>query len=287
MVTIILPAFNEEKSIRKTIELVSKSLIEEKIEQFEILVIDDGSKDRTFEYACQTNANVIKNPHNLGYGISIKKCIEKAKYETLVIMDADLTYPAKTIPKLIKKKQEGYDMVVGQRTGTNYKESSTKYPFRLMLKFLVEYVAERKIPDINSGLRIFDKKTIKEFFPHLCDTFSFTTSLTLAYMMNGKFVHYIPIDYFKREGVTKVMLFRDSIRTFQYIIEAVIFYNPMKMFLLLSFFLVLIGIINLALGAFTLLNIFYIFGLSCIVISILTVCMGFLAVLLKQIMQKK
>ena len=177
-------------------------------------------------------------------------------------------------------------MVVGQRTGKYYRESPIKLPFRIILRFLVEYVAERKIPDINSGFRIFDKKTSQKYFSHLCNTFSFTTSLTLAYMMNGKFVHYIPIQYFKREGSTKVKLLQDSIRTLQYIIEAVIYYNPMKMFMLLSVFLIILGVFLLIIGAISTLNIFYILGVSSIIISILTVCMGFLAVLLKQIMQK-
>ena len=287
MISIILPAFNEEKAIKKSIENINNVMEKSKISPYEILVIDDGSSDNTYKYAKQTNARVIKNPHNLGYGSSLKKCIELAKYETLIISDADLTYPAESIPELIKKKKEGYDMVVGQRTGRHYRESPIKLPFRIVLRFLVEYVAERKIPDINSGFRIFDRSTAKKYFSHLCDTFSFTTSLTLAYMMNSKFVHYVPIKYFEREGNTKVRLLRDSIRTFQYIIEAVIFYNPMKMFMLLSLFLILMGFLLLLLGAFSSLNIFYILGGSSIIISLLTICMGFLAVLLKQIMIKK
>ena len=287
MISIILPAYNEEKAIKQSIDKINEVMNRIKKYPYEVIVIDDGSYDKTYEHAKKTNAKVIKNPHNLGYGISLKKCIEAAKYETLIICDADLSYPVDAIPDLIKKKEEGYDMVVGQRTGKFYKESPIKFPFRIILRFLVEYVAERKIPDINSGLRIFDKGLAMKYFSHLCDTFSFTTSLTLAYMMNGKFVHYIPIKYFKREGTTKVKLLRDSIRTFQYIIEAVIFYNPMKMFMLLSFFLIIIGFFLLLFGAFTSLNIFYILGVSSIIISILTVCMGFLAVLLKQIMLKK
>ncbi len=287
MISIILPAYNEEKAIKKSIEKIDHVMKKGNLNPYEIIVIDDGSSDNTYTLAKETKAKVLKNPHNLGYGISLKKCIDIAKYETLIITDADLTYPADAIPDLIKKKNEGYDMVVGQRTGKYYRESPIKFPFRIILRFLVEYVADRKIPDINSGLRIFDKKTAQKYFSHLCDTFSFTTSLTLAYMMNGKFVHYIPIKYFKREGETKVKLFRDSFRTLQYIIEAVIFYNPMKMFMLLSFFLILIGIFSLVVGALSSLNIFYILGVSSIIISILTFCIGFLAVLLKQIMLKK
>ena len=286
MISIILPAFNEEKSIKKTITSLKDVLEKHNFGHYEIILIDDGSNDNTLKIALSEKIKVIKNPHNLGYGISLKKGIDAAKYETLIIMDADLTYPPEKIPDLIKKKNEGYDMVVAQRTGKYYKESPIKLPFRIILRFLVEYIAERKIPDINSGFRIFEKKTAQKYFSHLCNTFSFTTSLTLAYMMNGKFVHYMPIKYFKREGSTKVKLLRDSIRTLQYIVEAVIYYNPMKMFMLLSFFLIILGFFLLIIGAISTLNIFYIVGVGSILISILTVCMGFLAVLLKQIMQK-
>ena len=123
-------------------------------------------------------------------------------------------------------------MVVGARTGKYYRESIMKSLLRIILKFLVEFTAGRSIPDINSGLRVFSKKTITNYLQHLCNTFSFTTSLTLAYMMTGKFVEYIPIEYGKRMGVSKVRLFRESLRTLQYITQSIIYYNPLKLFIL-------------------------------------------------------
>ena len=105
MISIIFPAFNEEKSIKKTISSTKEILRKNNINPFEIIIIDDGSADKTFEIALNENVNVIKNPHNLGYGISLKKGIDAAKYETLIIMDADLTYPTEKIPELIKKKK--------------------------------------------------------------------------------------------------------------------------------------------------------------------------------------
>ena len=157
-VSVVIPTFNRADFIEKCVS----SVINQTSDPSEIIVIDDGSSDNTYTLAKETKAKVLKNPHNLGYGISLKKCIDIAKYETLIITDADLTYPADAIPDLIKKKNEGYDMVVGQRTGKYYRESPIKFPFRIILRFLVEYVADRKIPDINSGLRIFDKKTAQK-----------------------------------------------------------------------------------------------------------------------------
>ncbi len=143
----------------------------------------------------------------------------------------NLTYPFTEVPKLLEEYHKGFDMVVGARTGEHYRESNLKSPLRKILKFLVEFTAGRKVPDVNSGLRVFSKTTIIAYLNHLCDTFSFTTSMTLAYMMTGKFVKYIPIPYDKREGKSKVRLFRDSLRTLQYILQAINYYNPIKIFL--------------------------------------------------------
>src|SRR5262249_55047335 len=187
----------------------------------EILVIDDGSTDRTGELAAARGATVYRHPHNAGYGRALKAGIMLAKYDTIVIIDADLTYPCEMIPKLYQEYCEGYDMVVGARTG-HYYEGSLKGPLRHMLKALVEFTADRNIPDANSGFRIFSKNTVMDYLNHLCDTFSFTTSMTLAYLMDSRFVHYIPIPYHARVGQTKVHLLKDSMRTLQYIVQAIL-----------------------------------------------------------------
>ena len=106
-------------------------------------------------------------------------------------------------------------MVVGARTGPHYRESWSKEVLRYILKSLVEFTAGKPIPDINSGLRIFSRKVSMQFFARLCDTFSFTTGITLAYMMTMKYVVYIPVPYRKRSGESKIRLFRDTLRTLQ------------------------------------------------------------------------
>ena len=100
-------------------------------------------------------------------------------------------------------------MVVAERLGEHYRQSWLKMPMRLLLRFLVEWTTARRVPDINSGLRVFSKASVLRYFPHLCDTFSFTTSLTLSYMMNNKFVAYKKTEYYERSGRSKVRLFRE------------------------------------------------------------------------------
>ncbi len=285
MISVVIPAYNESGAIEGTVRSIMAVLEQTGLES-EVLVVDDGSSDRTGEEAAAAGARVLRNPHNLGYGWSLKRGIAAARHDMIVITDADLTYPADQIPALLSEKARGFDMVVGQRTGSHYRESFIKSPLRRILRFLVEYAADRHVPDINSGMRIFDRRTAMSFFSHLCNTFSFTTSMTLAYMMNGKFVSYVPIPYLERHGRSKVRLMRDSLRTLQYIVEAVIFFNPFKAFVLLATITFLAAIASFVLGMVTSLHIFYFLGIGGLMLSVLTICLGFLAVLLKQIMQR-
>ncbi len=284
MVSVVIPAYNEGSVIAVTVFDVQRVFEMNNMKDAEIIVVDDGSTDSTAEMSMKSGAETITHPHNIGYGRSLKDGIRAAKNDTIVITDADGTYPIEMIPALLNEYAKGFNMVVGARQGENYDESFKKKSLRLILKKLVEFTAGRKIPDINSGLRVFSKKEILPYFSKLCDTFSFTTSLTLAYMMNGMFVKYVPIDYMKREGQTKVRLFRDSMRTLQFIVEAIMFYNPIKIFIVFSAMLLLFAGFNFILSfAFQKTITFYL-GLGSILLAVLMFGMGLLSVQLKHML---
>ena len=152
---------------------------------------------------------------------------------------------------------------------------------------MVEYTVGRKVPNVNSGLRVFSKQKAIPFFSHLSNTFSFTTSITLTYMMSSLFVIYIPIPYHARKGKTKVHLFRDSLRTLQYIVEAITYYNPLKIFILMSSLTIIGAVLSLIIAFFSRLVVFYFLGIGGILLGINVFCMGLLAVLLKQILAKE
>ncbi|MEM9544169.1 MAG: glycosyltransferase family 2 protein [Cyanobacteria bacterium P01_E01_bin.42] len=284
MISVIIPAFNEEEAIVTTLENIKKVLASIESTPTEIIVVDDGSWDRTSQLAQKVGAKVIRNPHNIGYGFSLKTGIKAARFDTIVITDADGTYPLDKIPVLLEEYKKGFDMVIGMRTGRYYRESLFKIPLRIILKWLVEFTTGRKVPDINSGLRIFSKEVVTPYFNNLCNTFSFTTSLTLAYMMTGKFVSYIQIPYYKRVGTTKVRIFRDSIRTLQFIVQAILYYNPLKIFIVLCGLTMVFSLVCLILSfAFHVLSTF-ILGISSILVTIIIFALGLLADLLRQIM---
>jgi len=286
MISVVIPAFNEQDAIAATVQAARDTLEAAGLEPFEVVVVDDGSTDATGERAAAAGARVLRHPANAGYGRSLKRGIEAARYDTIAITDADGTYPVDRLPDLHERYQAGFDMVVGLRRGSHYRGSWMKLALRRLLKFLVEYSAGSPVLDVNSGLRVFSRGTVLPYFPHLCDTFSFSTSLTLAYLMNGRFVTYVPIAYAKRIGSSKVRIFKDSLRTIQYIVEAVAYYNPLKFFMLFGM-LCLAGAVLAFIGSATLhLLSAFVIGIGLVLVAVFSVLLGMLAVQLKQIMHK-
>lgn len=236
--SIVLPAYNEEGAIGPVVEALKALGL-----NAEIVVVDDGSTDATARIAAEHGATVVRRPGNGGYGRSVKSGVAHAKHDVIVVTDADGTYPIDKIPALLAEFEKGFDMVVGARQGEAYRESFLKSLLRGVLKLIVEFATGRKIPDVNSGLRVFRASTAKPYFPDICDGFSFTTTITLVYLLTHKAVSYVPISYSKRIGRSKVKMLRDTLRTFQYITECIVRYNPLKIFLSLVIVELIVGAI--------------------------------------------
>jgi glycosyltransferase involved in cell wall biosynthesis len=285
VLSVVIPALNEGDSIAETVRATVTALASF-LNEYEVVVVDDGSGDSTAENAARAGAVVVRHPHNLGYGAALKSGIRRAKYDVCAIMDADLTYPADRLKDLYAVFSKGYDMVVGARTGNYYRQSVNKSILRKILSFVVQFTAGRRIPDINSGLRIFKKNDAVQFFPRLCDTFSFTTSLTLAFMMNGRFVGYVDIPYYERAGSSKVRLWSDSVRTLEYIVSAANYYDPLKLFALFSVTCVALSGIGFLISMLSGIKAGYFFGLGGLLVAIVVFAMGLLASLLKQVMDR-
>ncbi len=230
--SVIIPVYNEEESIKNTLKDLKNVMKDSKI-KYEILVVDDGSTDNTAKMVKGDGINLIKHPQNMGYGAALKTGIRNAKGGLILITDADGTYPAKDIPKLIEYADK-YDMVIGARTGKNVKIPLHRRPAKWLLSKLANFLSGTRIPDLNSGIRVFRKKDIENFFRIIPSGFSFTTTITLAYLVNNYSVGFVPIDYLKREGKSKIRPIRDSVNFFSLIIKTITYFNPLKIFIPIS-----------------------------------------------------
>jgi polyisoprenyl-phosphate glycosyltransferase len=270
-ISFIVPALNEAGTIASTISRLQASLAATG-RPYEIIVVDDGSDDSTVENAQQTGfATIVSHPLNAGYGRAIKSGIAVARHEWIGIVDSDGTYPIESLGDLVRLMDQGFDMAVGYRTNVAETDNWAKRPLRRLLVAALTLVLGTTIKDPNSGFRLFRRGLIDLFGPFLCNTFSFTTSLTIFTMGHGNFVGYAPITYAERTGRSKVRHFRDSLRMFQLIVQGITFYNPMKFYVILIMLLmatVVAPAIMLHTAGFPLIALGYlVVGCSCAVLG--------------------
>ena len=228
--SIVIPVYNEEEGITITLDDLQNSLQNCPYE-YEIIVVNDGSLDKTGEILrSRQDIHLIEHYKNRGYGGALKTGIRHAKYSLIVITDGDGSYPNQRIPQLVTLTQNA-DMVVGARIGENVQYSNLrKIPKWFLVRF-AEWVSDSKIPDLNSGLRVFKKNIATKFIKILPNTFSFTTTITIAMLINAYQVHYEPINYFHRQGKSKIKPIRDTLRFVQLILRTGIYFAPLRIFL--------------------------------------------------------
>jgi glycosyltransferase involved in cell wall biosynthesis len=231
--SVIIPCFNEEGAIAETITEVASILKES--HAFEIVVVDDGSTDRSRDILKELEAGMpqlraILHNTNKGYGAALKSGIRRARYDHIVITDADGTYPNHRIPDLLEKAHDA-DMVVGSRTAPE----GVEYPFirkipKFFLKKYAEWLSGQPIADMNSGLRVLKKPLVERFLPVLPDGFSFTTTITLAILTNYYHVKYEPITYSSRVGKSKIRPIKDTLNFVQLIVRTGMYFAPLRVF---------------------------------------------------------
>lgn len=238
--SIIIPAYNEEKQIRGTVESLLRYL-EKTSYVFEILVVDDGSTDGSADMLKSLPVTLIQHRHNRGYGASIKSGVKESKYDRVLLYDADGQHTPEQIALLVDA-QEGYDMVVGARQG--YQGPWIRQPGKRLIKKVAEYLSEQKIPDFNSGLRIIDKALFNAFISLYPEGFSLTTTITIAALQNHYRVKYVPITVQKRQG-TSTVGWRDALTTIMLVSRLIVLFSPLKLFASIASFLFLLGFASL------------------------------------------
>jgi glycosyltransferase involved in cell wall biosynthesis len=242
-VSIIIPAFNEERAIGTVIGEVRDLLRTHAVEP-EMVVVDDGSTDATVEVARAAGARVIQHRSNRGYGAALKTGIAAATNQVIGIIDADGTYPALYLPELFAGLEHA-DMMVGARTGMNVNIPLVRRPAKALLTRLANYVTGARIPDINSGLRVFHRDVVMQYFPILPDQFSFTTTITIAMHCDKYAVGYVPIDYRERQGTSKIVPW-DAGTFAVLILRMAMLFRPLRVFLPLVALCLIAGTIKMS-----------------------------------------
>lgn len=250
--SIIVPAYMEEDAIGPTIATL-KELKSQFCIPVEIIVVDDGSSDRTGEIAASDkDITTIRKSQNQGYGAAIKSGMRKAKYDLIAITDSDGSYPNERLVDMLQTfMDEGADMLVGSRTGDNVTYSKIRTIPKVFMRGYMEWITRQEIPDMNSGLRIFRKDLALHYVPLLPDGFSLTTTITLSLMCNGFTVRYVPIDYFKRIGKSHIQPIRDTLRFFQLIGRTAVYFAPLRFFAPIALVFFAVFLVSLSYDIFT------------------------------------
>lgn len=239
--SIVVPAYNEVNAIEDSIAELARMIKANNIHA-EIVVVDDGSTDGTYEKALKTEARVIRVDQNVGYGHSLKTGIRQSRSHFVAIIDADGTYPADKIPEMLDLCQTA-DMIVGNRGEAMEGVPLIRRPAKWVLNKLANVLAQRRIPDLNSGLRVFRRESIERFLSLMPDGFSFSTTSTLCMICSKLRVTYVPIKYGKRVGHSKIRP-TDFFRFMLLVVRIIVLFHPLRVFLPLGFALFGLGAVK-------------------------------------------
>jgi len=238
-ISLIIPAYNEEDGIK---DIVLKAL--NLYPDFEIIVIDDGSTDSTYEKIKDLNIKIIRHAFNKGYGASIKAGIRLSSFDLIAIMDADGQHNPQDIKRLIDEK-DNYDMVVGARDQKSHK-TLWRRPGKKLISVVVNSLSGTTIPDFNSGFRLFKKEIALKFIHLFPNGFSLSTTMMVAFLREGYNVKNIPISVNKRIGKSTVNVL-DGFKALILILRLFMIFSPLRIFLPSSLMILLAGSISLLL----------------------------------------
>ncbi|MDY6934525.1 MAG: glycosyltransferase family 2 protein [Spirochaetota bacterium] len=247
--SLIIPAYNEEKTLP---EIINNFIKDSDFNSFELIFINDGSTDKTREiledFQKEKNnlkVKIINHPYNKGYGAAIKTGVRSANTDIIVLMDADGQHSVDDVLTIVERMNE-FDMVIGDRGG---KASPKRRNLgKWVLQRTAEFLVEKKIPDLNSGFRAFRKSKFLEFLHLYPNTFSITSTMTLAFIKAAYNIDFIPIDIKKRsEGESQVKI-RDGAKTMLLLLRIIMMFNPLKVFAPVGLALLLLGLIYSIVG---------------------------------------
>ena len=237
--TVIIPAFNEAAGIGAALDDLQRECSEFLTT---VIVVDDGSQDDTARIARERGAVVIQHPTNLGYGASLKSGLRRAETTYVATFDGDGQHRAADLRRLWSERG-GAAMIVGARQRLIH-SPLWRMPGKWLLGTVAAYLVKRRIPDLNSGLRLLTRDVAMRY-AHLCPRgFSMSTTLTMAVMSRGWPVAFVPIEVRPRSGKSTVTV-TTGLETMVLLLRIICLFNPLRLFVPAA---ALVGAIGVAWG---------------------------------------
>ncbi len=232
ILSVVIPAYNEENGIKEIAErvlAVEPALKKAGVERLELLVVDDGSKDRTAEVASAIpGVSLIRHPKNKGYGAALKTGFSKASGELIGFLDADGTYPPEYFPQLCQSAMNGSDLVIGSRmAGADSKMPLTRRVGNFFFANLLSILGRQKVTDSASGMRVFKREILERVYP-LPDGLNLTPVMSTRALHEGIKIVEVPIPYSERVGRSKLSVIRDGQVFLQSMVWTAMSYNPVR-----------------------------------------------------------
>jgi len=239
-ISVIIPAKNEAGALPAVLDGLAAALGPRVGDSYEIVVVDDGSTDGTSEAAAKAGARVVRHPYSMGNGAAVKAGMRAARGDVFVLMDADGQHAPADVPMLLDALV-GYALVVGARTkGTG--TGAHRGLANRIYNGLASYVVNRKVEDLTSGFRAVSAEHARRFIYLLPNTFSYPTTITLAFFRAGLPVRYVPIEARARVGKSHIRIVQDGVRFLLIILRIATIFSPMKVFLPMSAAVFVVGL---------------------------------------------
>lgn len=239
--TVLLPSYNEQEAIGPVIAEVREAL-REWPGRWEILVVDDASTDQTARRAVEQGVRVIRRPENGGSGASRKTGTRAARGRLVAMLDADGTYVPSYLPEILGYFPD-YDQVNGARTSEQGTLKALRFGAKLLIRKLAEWISGKRIPDLNTGMKVYKRDLMLRYLWCMPDGFSCVTSMTLAFLCNGHPVKYVSVDYRKRIGQSKFHPVKDAAKYFSTMVRIIMYFRPLRVFFPMSAWLLVAALL--------------------------------------------